>query len=348
MEYGSIFETSSNRAFTREGSGFLQSGWQLFRSGRDAMKALACAAGRRRVLLPALCCESMIVPFAQSGYELAFYCLREDLRGDEADVLDKLRHGDMLLYLPYFGILPFSDAFLEKLRASGKNLLLVEDRTQDLIAPRPAGGFQPDAMVASLRKWAALPEGGVLQTALAPCPTGEDSAFGDRCRMAQEEKDRYLKDWDPGRKQAFLAQFHGAEALLDEGGEPVAMSARYRGTAASLDFGAIYDARRKNLLYLKARLEPLAAAGRLRFLGDSPENSALYLPILLEDRDRVQRAMAEEKIYCPVIWPEPAEAAGVCPVSHTVTEHMLALPVDQRYQEAEMDFFADTLEKILK
>ena len=41
MEYGSIFETSSNRAFTREGSGFLQSDWQLFRSGRDAMKALA-------------------------------------------------------------------------------------------------------------------------------------------------------------------------------------------------------------------------------------------------------------------------------------------------------------------
>ena len=62
MEYGSIFETSSNRAFTREGSGFLQSDWQLFRSGRDAMKALARSAGRRRVLLPALCCESMLVP----------------------------------------------------------------------------------------------------------------------------------------------------------------------------------------------------------------------------------------------------------------------------------------------
>ena len=85
------------------------------------------------------------------------------------------------------------------------------------------------------------------------------------------------------------------------------------------------------------------AAGRLRFLSDSPADSALYLPILLEDRDRVQRAMAEEKIYCPVIWPEPEAAAGVCPVSHAVTKHMLALPCDQRYGEPDMDFFADAL-----
>ena len=161
MEYGSIFETGSNAAFARAGSGFLRADWQLFRSGRDAMKALARAAGRKRVLLPALCCESMLVPFAQSGYELVFYRLREDLRGDETDVLNKLRDGDMFLYLSYFGVKPFSDAFLESLRAGGKNLLLAEDRTQDLIVPRPENGFQPDAMVASLRKWAALPEGGV-------------------------------------------------------------------------------------------------------------------------------------------------------------------------------------------
>lgn len=348
MEYGSIFETGSNAAFARAGSGFLRADWQLFRSGRDAMKALARAAGRRRVLLPALCCESMLVPFAQSGYELVFYRLREDLRGDETDVLNKLLDGDMFLYLSYFGVKPFSDAFLESLRAGGKNLLLAEDRTQDLIVPRPENGFQPDAMVASLRKWAALPEGGVLQSALTPGPLREDSAFGDRCREAQEEKNRYLEDWEPARKRAFLELFRGAEALLDTGGEPVAMSGRYRQTAEGLDFDAIYRARRINLLHLKQRLEPLAASGRLRFPGDSPENSALYLPILLEDRDRVQRAMAEEKIYCPVIWPEPEAAAGVCPVSHAVTKHMLALPVDQRYGEKEMDFFAATLERILE
>ena len=117
------------------------------------------------------------------------------MRGDETDVLNKLRDGDMFLYLSYFGVKPFSDAFLESLRAGEKNLLLVEDRTQDLIAPRPADGFQPDAMVASLRKWAALPEGGVLQSGLTLGASREDNTFGDRCHKAQEEKDRYLKDW---------------------------------------------------------------------------------------------------------------------------------------------------------
>ena len=41
------------------------------------------------------------------------------------------------------------------------------------------------------------------------------------------------------------------------------------------------------------------------------------------------------------------QAAGVCPVSHRVTEHILCLPCDQRYDEADMSFIAETLREIL-
>ena len=94
-------------------------------------------------------------------------------------------------------------------------------------------------------------------------------------------------------------------------------------------------------------LEPLRAAGKLRFLTERPEDSTLYLPLLLDDRHALQRALAERGIYCPVIWPEPEQAAGVCPVSRFVTEHMLCLPCDQRYGESDMDFYADCLNDIM-
>ena len=51
---------------------------------------------------------------------------------------------------------------------------------------------------------------------------------------------------------------------------------------------------------------------------------------------------------CPAaIWPEPREAAGVCPVSHRITEHMLSLLCDQRYDEGDMDYQIRALTEIL-
>ena len=317
MEYGSEFHARANEPFERAFPGFIQDDWQLVRSGRDALKALAGLVRGGRVLLPALCCESMIVPFALNGCEVGFYRLREDLRGDETDVRDKLADGALLLYMPYFGIRPFSDAFLRQLKSCGRGILLAEDRTQDVVVPRREDGFVPDATLASLRKWAALPEGGMLRTAL-PVEIGPaDSLFGD---MRQEAMEKPVA---------------------------AAMSEHWRRQLERLDFDAVYRARRRNILYLRDRLEPLREAGKLRLLTQRPEDSTLYLPLLVEDRNAVQRALAERGIYCPVIWPEPEQAAGVCPVSHRVTEHILCLPCDQRYGESDMDFYADCLFEIM-
>ncbi len=345
MEYGSFFDAGANASFQKENSGFLRPDWRLYRSGRDALKALARISGRCRVLLPALCCASMIVPFTLNGFEPVFYRLHSNLTGDEADVRRKIRDADLLLYMPYFGIRPFSDAFLQELRERG--VLLAEDRTQDIIVLREESGFVPDATVASLRKWAFLPEGGMLQTELGTCPAQENPYFGDLCRETMKEKYLYLKDEKPERKQRFLPAFHAAEELLDVDAEPVLMSAAYREIAAGVDFRAVYNARRDNLLHLKMRLAPLRDAGILDFLSEIAEESLLYFPVVLKERSEVQQAMAERNIYCPVIWPAPAEVKNVCPISRKVTQHMLAIPVDQRYGRHEMDFFAECLTEIL-
>lgn len=341
MEYGSEFHARANDPFERALPGFVQEDWRLVRSGRDALKALAGLVRGRRVLLPALCCESMIVPFTLNGCEVVFYRLREDLRGDEADVRDKLADGALLLYMPYFGIRPFSDAFLRELKGCG--VLLAEDRTQDVVIPRREEAFTPDATFASLRKWAALPEGGMLRTAL-PVEIGPaDSRFGDLRREAMEKRDRYLKSGDPALKRDAQRLLHEAEALLDRDGAPAAISEPYRRTLLRLDLAEIGRVRQRNLGRLAERLEPLRRAGKLRFLSDRAAESGLYLPVLLEDRDTLKLAMWAQGVYHPVIWPEPEAAAGVCPVSRAVVDHMLALICDQRYSLADMDFLADRL-----
>ena len=338
MEYGSEFHRGANAPWLREAdTGFVRADWRLMRSGRDALKALAKLAGRKRVLLPALCCESMLVPFQLAGYELVFYRLTQALCADEADVAEKLRDGDLLLTMPYFGIRPFRDAFLQSLRESGRGILIAEDRTQDIIVPRE-DRFLPDVTLASLRKWAAMPEGGMLCTALRVDPGTPEPRFAALRTEAMEKKDRYLTCWDAALKQDFLSELHKAEALLDEGAEPHGMDGANAAYLRRLDFAAIYDARVRNLRCLTALLAPLERAGKLRFLTAAPEKSGLYLPLLLDERDKVQKAMAARDVYCPVIWPEPPEVAGVCPVSRHVVGHILCLPCDQRYGAEEMDF----------
>ncbi len=348
MEYGSEFDWRSNDALISDTlQGFVQDDWQLYRSGRDAMKAAARIIGGRRVLLPALCCESMMLPFSANGYDVGFYRLNPDLTGDEADVRAKLTDGTVLLYMRYFGIRPFTDEFLLSLRKSGRGIMLVEDRTHDVTVPRGDEGFAPDAVLASLRKWGALPEGGMLRTGIGRCAADADARFGDTRREVMEMKVRYLETWDPELKKEFLDKLHGAERLLDESGEPCGMSAEYEALLRRIDFTALLAKRRANIARLKERLTALNGT-RLRFLSGHPEESTLYFPVCLENRGAIQRAMAQHGVYCPVIWPEPEAARGACEVSRYVTEHMLALPCDQRYTPEDMDFIADTLIEALE
>lgn len=347
-EYGSEYDFQANQDFiSSENTGFVKEDWQLYRSGRDAMKAFARLAGRKKVLLPALCCESMILPFKLNGYKVEFYRLNEDLSCSETDVLQKLEDGCVLLYMRYFGIPAFSDAFLEGVRAMERDILIVEDRTQDIIIERRAEGFMPDATLASLRKWAALPDGGMLTTKLGSGDGEEDSRFARIRRDAMMKKSRYLETWEPGLKQEFLSELNAAAQLLDESGLPVKMGGEEEQLLRSIRFEKLAKRRVDNTLLLKQLISPLAQAGKLRFVTDSPELSTLYLPIFLEDRGSVQGAMAKNDIYCPVIWPQAPGTEGVCPVAEYVIEHMLAIPCDQRYTAEDIHFIADSLTTIL-
>ena len=342
MEYGSEFDLNANRPFLGENP--VPESWQLFRSGRDALKAFARLAGKRRVFLPALCCESMLLPFAQNGYELGFYRLREDLSADEDDLRARLTDDAVLLYMRYFGVKPFSDAFLESLRREKPGLVFLEDRTHDILVRREKEGFTPDGTAASLRKWTALPEGGMLDTRLGVYKARTEPRYGDLRSEAMEIKSRFLESGDMALRETYTELFHRAEAVLDESGEPFAMRPPYRELLRGVVFDKILAARRRNLARLQVRLAPLITAGTIRPMTPAPERSGLYLPILVQNRDAVQRVLFGRKIYCPsAIWPEPKAVSGVCPVSRHITEHMIAVLCDQRYTEADMDYLADNL-----
>lgn len=349
MEYGSEYDYLSNRDFLRdEDTGFVKPDWQLYRSGRDALKAFARIAGRKKVLIPALCCDSMALPFEQNGYEVTYYKLNRDLSADMDDVRRKLEKGAVLLYMRYFGIPAFTEDELHSLRATGEDILFIEDRTHDILTPRHETGFQPEATMASLRKWTALPDGGMLCTKLGTCPGENDGRFAAIRSEAMKKKSRYLENGDKALKAEYMHEMAEAAQLLDEAAAPVKMGEAEERLLRRIDFEAMMQRRVDNALYLQGLLEPMEKAGKLRFMCEHPENSTLYFTVYLEDRNRIHRALIDKAIYAAVIWPLPEKAAEICDNAIYVNQHMLAIPCDHRCSREDMDFIAAVLKEALE
>ena len=65
-------------------------------------------------------------------------------------------------------------------------------------------------------------------------------------------------------------------------------------------------------------------------------SAPLYFTIFVKDRLDLQKILAEEAIYAPVIWPVEDERVLVDDEVKYIYDHLLAIPCDQRYDESDM------------
>lgn len=343
QEFGSEYDWQVNSHFLlSEGSNFADA--KKYRSGRDALKAVAAKmAGKYGfVLLPALCCESMVSPFTLYGIQPVFYRLKENYTADLCDLKSKFSNNTILLYGSYFGIDPISQEDLSYLRGEFPNSLFLEDRTQDILISRE-GGFTPDVTIASIRKWTAIGDGGLLWSEKYDFAPGvKNSRFAEIRKTAMEQKSRYLENGDAALKDSYRHLLGEANELLDNDKTVYAMTEDSAALLARLDLKKMLRLRQENAKILLNKLE-----GKISLITKHPERSTLYFPILVKEQGKLQSALAGKGIYCPVIWPVPEEANGVCPVAHYTASHMLGVPCDHRYSTEDMKFIADEIVRIL-
>ena len=242
QEFGSEFDWNANDAFVRAGSRQLQLDTaKKFRSGRDAMKAVATFAKDRyrRVLLPALCCESMVSPFTMNGLTPVFYKLHSDYRANALDVKQKLTEDTILVYGSYFGIDPFDQETLAFLHRLFPHALFLEDRTQDILCVRPKEEFTPDITIASIRKWIPVPDGGLLWGNVQ-AQTLSDDTFATLRKEAMTLKSQYLQTGDQAVKDQFRHMLGDASECLDESPVPHGITDASVALLNDLDFAEIY------------------------------------------------------------------------------------------------------------
>lgn len=320
----------------------------LLRSGRDALKVVAREYDRLTVFLPALSCESMVHPFVQYGHAVKFYCLTENYAIDVADV-DRLaaqENGPILfVYMDYFGCRSAEDMTLESLQSKWQNMLFLEDRTHQLIHPSQHQ-FQADYVVASLRKWINVPDGGLLWSnhPLKNGIIGHETTFFEQRLYAQNLRRKFFETGDPRIKDEYRSIFSRVSDIMDQSEIPAAMSAYSFEMAKRAQWDYIRDIRRGNAETLLGILKDCA---KLKLIQPSAGQSDLYVAFLVDDRDRIQRELSALGIFCTVIWPLSDEQQAACSVAKDICRRMLAAPCDQRYGIEDMHYIGKEIVRII-
>ena len=345
MEIGSEFHWSDDDLAPQD-TGVLND-WTFLRSGRDCLRVIAMEQRSKRmtVLMPELCCQSMVDPFVQQGYEVVFYPLYEDLTADLSSIKRALQPTDILLSLSYFGQRTVSVTDAKILRREYPQIYLLLDCTQSLL---PASEEQTvyDAVVSSIRKWVALPDGGALyekKRTVRRC--GRSPGFSRIHKQAMEEKAAYLKNPSEEKKRHFRMLLAQAVHLIDSDTALSVAASESVERMQRLDVSSLLSRRQKNCAVL---MESLPRMEGLRPLLDlSADAAPLYVPIWADNRDSLQAALAQEGVYCPVIWPLPKECEAPHAVAVDIAAHMLALPCDQRYMPDDMESVVDVLRRCI-
>lgn len=351
-EFGSEFDWESNNKYINSASNenhFFQ-GADFFRSGRDALRAIALKYQNnyKRVLLPALCCDSMVSPFNIIGYEVFFYKLKSDLSVDFNDILLKMNTDTIFLYMNYFGINAIDNEKLSHVMEQFKNTIFIEDRTHDISAKR-GKAYNPDYTICSIRKWISIPDGGILWSLknLNSFPKVKDTYFSDVRICAMKDKSEYLKTGNKIIKEKFRKELNKANQYLNTSEIVADMSKKSYEILENINFEKIYNQRKLNAISLYEKIEDIKGISNL-MTTNSFLSSTIYHPVIVEKRDEIQSKLAKEDIYCPVIWPLPRQAIGVCEISDHISNHMLALPCDHRYTVNDMDYICQKLCKVLE
>ncbi len=315
------------------------------RTGREALMYASCICKPGKdatILCPAYSCWSMIAPFDFTGWTVVFYRLNEDLTIDE-EYLDGLLRSfkpDAILTMNFYGSSSTINA-LSKVKAFDEKIIVIEDFSHCTFCLEKIFDKRVDFYVTSIRKSIGVCDGALV---LSKSSTNshyigsEAPLFGTIRLEAQKLKGRYGFTKSLEDKEVFLSELRKGEQMIDhlDGIHPI--SSISKEMIASINGEEIAYARRENMRHLWELL--CGKVNMVPGLNRSFDGAPFSLPILVGNRDEVQKKLAKMGVYAPVLWPIREAARKVCNVSAYVSDHMLSLPIDQRYNYDDIEDIA--------
>lgn len=302
-----------------EGNTLFGNNTSWFLSGRTALRGIIKEIKSKRELrtvsIPSWCCDSMILPFIDSGIEVGFYPVYYDggIVQDSSAV-----DTDAVLVMDYFG-------YTGRNHFSGYEGIIIRDVTHSIFS---AVYNDADYYFGSLRKWAGFWTGGYAW-GIKPVEK-TDKKYVLLRKAAMKAKKEYISGIFNNKD--YLRIFNEAEEYLDSCGSVATAHSRDVELAYKLDIEAIRIQRKRNEKVLLEQLKDIAIFPIIRKT-DCP----MFFPIYVANgkRNELRNYLIERDIYCPVHWPV-SKYHELTNQTKGIYENELSLVCDHRYTEDDM------------
>lgn len=303
---------------------------EFFCTGRDAIYAALSNVSEKRLWIPDYLCESIHRPIRELGIAAEFYHV-DQLTSDDESGEALGAEGDCVFIIHYFGMPKLR--MLEALRR--RNITTISDVTHVMLnipALRDIGASS-GLSVCSLRKTAALPDGGFVASSEIPLPAASRSPreqFWTLRAAALLSRGGSAATGFSSDENFHL--FKQAERSIDDssaGDHAMSDCSQYMlATVPWLEWSAKTAA---NHAYLQDRLAGIGVGAR--------ENAVSHLfPVLLQSRqqrDRVRNELKDRGIIAPIHWD-----TTFLEVPHWLSDRIISLPCDYRFSNAQIEYCA--------
>lgn len=315
---------------------------RFLRCGRDAIGYIADLLKRKSgiLLMPAYCCDSMVQPFIVRGWKVEYYPINTDFSVDIEFIISAFSKNshDALLLMNFYGISDTNKS-INLIRTRCRNLQIIEDITHVIFDVENIYSEQVDYYIGSIRKWMGITDGAIVISTKKEIPEIEyqQSDFVTLRQKGLCIKEQYHHSNDSSIKLIYRNFLSDAENSLDNGKIPHSISPTSQYMLDHINFAPLKNKRKLNTQLLLKLLKTIPKINFPLNIDLILENTPFSLPILVNDRDKIQKAMAERGIYVAVLWPLNEDARKKSDYAAELEKTMLSIPVDQRYEAADME-----------
>lgn len=307
----------------------------FYDSGRSAIKALISIIRKGKILLPSYLCKSVVSCF--QDFRIDYYLVNEQFEINIESLESKLDKTVTAVYIMhYFGVLQKAEVLCcIKQRQEEFHYIIIEDTTHSFLTKKCTIG---DYQVCSLRKWFAIPDGGILYSRKPFMPDNNCRQCNPNSAKILEAmllKQMYIEN-KANTNTLYRRIFAQQEENLDRQESVYALSEISSVILECTNLNTVIRQRKRNWNYISKNLRTPYVLPVYRRISDDTVPFAFL--IKTENKDSFKNYMAENKIYCAFHWPVETEEQQKILVNLELQEHILSLPIDQRYGQEEMEY----------
>lgn len=288
-------------------------------TGRNALEYLLRVNNYKKIYTPFYTCDVVLEPIVKLNVEYEFYNIDKSFY--PIFNFDKIKSGEAFLYNNYFGI---CHKQIEFVASKTKNLII--DNAQAFYS-KPLDNIDT---FYSPRKFFGLPDGAYLYTGKFLNKEIEQD-------ISYKRFEHLLGRIDTNAEDHFQTYKSNSKALSNQ---PIRkMSKLTQHLLSSIDYETIADKRNQNFFYTHNKL---GSKNQLKLDIDKTTIPMVY-PYLVENGNEIKKTLIDNKIYVATYWPNVLNWSDVNSFEYYLTNNLLAIPIDQRYDTNNLKLILDII-----